>query len=133
MFLILAVLIGLIGLISFLCGLLMGLMELWDLIPTICIVLFGLTFMFLAAIIWLRLLPGRILYALQVSKSSAATRHLRQRPFGIVGVLDVNTIQNMNQNPNQTISLQINPESTETLLKSIRGATYLIQASFYDF
>jgi hypothetical protein len=125
MFLVLSVIFGLIGLGSFLSGLLIGLLELWDVVPTIGIVLFGITFMFLSAVIWLRMLPGRLLYALQASKSGDAVRNLRQRPLGIVGILDLN----MMQSPNHCVSLKINPESTETLLKSIRGATYLIQVN----
>lgn len=126
-----SIIIGLIGLILFLSGLLIGLMELWDLAPTIGVVLFGLSFMVLSVIVWLRLLPGRLLFALQASKSNSAIRNVRQRPLGIIGILDVNTVQNKCHGSNHAIGLHINPESTETLLKSIRGATYLIQVEFY--
>ncbi|KAI6191504.1 hypothetical protein M3Y97_00235500 [Aphelenchoides bicaudatus] len=132
MFLILSVIIGLIGLTAFLAGLLLGLLELWELVPTIFIVVIGIVFMLLAAIVWLRLLPGRLLYALQWTKSTSSSRN-RQRPFGIIGVLDLNNINNnKTQTTAQPLSLHINPESTETLLKSIRGATYLIQAIQYS-
>lgn len=130
MFLSVSIIFGLVGLVSFLTGLLIGLMEVWDVGPTIGIVLFGLTFMFLSAAIWLRILPGRVLYALQASKSGDAVRNLRQRPLGIVGILDVNAaMHNKSHNGTQSVSLHINPESTETLLKSIRGATYLIRVN----
>lgn len=124
MFPILSAIIGLAGLLSFLTGLSVGLLEVWDLAPTLVIVLVGMIFMSLSAVIWLRLLPSRIVYALQLNKST--TRN-RQKPLGIIGVLDVNNIQNKSQGANQTISIKINPEATESLLKSIRGATYLIQ------
>lgn len=133
MFLILTVIIGLIGLLSFLSGLIIGLMKVWDVAPTIGVVLLGLAFMFLSAVVWLRLLPGRVLYALQLSKSGSAIRNMRQRPLGIIGILDVNTVQNKSQNANQSVGLHINPESTETLLKSIRGATYLIQVLLLQY
>lgn len=126
MFLILSIIIGIVGLVAFLTGLVLGLLELWDRIPTIGIVILGIIFMCLAAAIWFRMLPGRLLYALQWTKSTSLSRN-RQRPLGIIGILDVKNMHNKAQGASQPLSLHINPESTETLLRSIRGATYLIQ------
>ncbi|KAI6173298.1 hypothetical protein M3Y98_01066700 [Aphelenchoides besseyi] len=126
-----SVLLGLIGLFFFLSGLTMGLFELCEIAFTITVIVFGLLVMSISAAIWLKLLPRSLMYALRFSKSTAS-RGLRQRPFGIVGVLDINSVQKGMHGHGMIVNPHVNHDTTESLLKSIHGIPFLIQAIQYS-
>ncbi|KAI6244071.1 hypothetical protein M3Y99_00077100 [Aphelenchoides fujianensis] len=125
-----AVLLGLIGLLFFMCGLTVGLLDVGEVALTITLVAFGLLLMSLSAGVWFELLPRPLLFALRFPKRSH--RVLRQRPFGIVGVLDINNSQKGMQAHGMVFNTQVDPETTETLLKSMKGIPLLIQAIHFS-
>ncbi|CAD5234555.1 unnamed protein product [Bursaphelenchus xylophilus] len=115
-------LFGLLGMAFFLVGLCFALLQI--MFPTsldFAFIAIGLGLILLAMLFWLNLIPTWFRFW-----SKRRKFHIRKGQLALIGVLDVTKMEKGEKDK------QIHQDATETLMKSIRGIPYLIQAIQYS-